>query len=269
MFCLNQFGLAICEIMVSYTCSYQVDQPMFQGAKISGNVLTATLPLFILVIVLSNETNRKVTVLEIFRQAVSKYRLWRRRNQASQRATDERVSFVQELDSFRNSAAIEMVELHEIDSFLDQLNNKNRGCLLATLLGCLSIHHLELRNLLDRGLLVRTSAVEEDSSPLFLWNYSEKSYFVLSESLQECYSHIFIEQLVTLRMELITYAPTILNEFVLMDGVSGLGEGLAPLYNYQEIINDCMNNEGGGGRSGQFFFFNRDRTLILKTVSST
>ena len=161
-----------------------------------------------------------------------------------------------------------MIEQPLNDSYLGELKNKNRACLLSTLLGCLSIHHTELKNYVNLGMQMRTSAVEEDRDGLFLWNYAEKSEFVLTESLRKHYDYIFVDRIMAIKMHFTAYAPTILNEFVHMDRVKGIGESLSPRNNYQEIINDCRNNEGSGGRSGQFFFFNKDRTLILKTISS-
>lgn len=38
--------------------------------------------------------------------------------------------------------------------------------------------------------------------------------------------------------------------------------------NEEAIINDCKTS-AEGGRSGQFFFFNTDNTLIIKTMSSS
>ena len=43
-------------------------------------------------------------------------------------------------------------------------------------------------------------------------------------------------------MDFVAYAPAILNEFVVIDRVKNLGEALAPIANYQEILNDCVNS---------------------------
>jgi 1-phosphatidylinositol-4-phosphate 5-kinase len=44
-----------------------------------------------------------------------------------------------------------------------------------------------------------------------------------------------------------------------------LSEALSPANNQKQIIEDSKNN-GEGGRSGEFFFFNYNNTLILKTI---
>lgn len=51
-----------------------------------------------------------------------------------------------------------------------------------------------------------------------------------------------------------------------IDKIKGVSEAISPIYNSQDIINDSKNSSDGG-RSGQFFFFNHDRTFILKTIS--
>lgn len=53
-----------------------------------------------------------------------------------------------------------MVEMPAMESYLSELKNKNRACLLSTLLGCISIHHIEMKNYVNLNLQVRTSAVE-------------------------------------------------------------------------------------------------------------
>lgn len=50
-----------------------------------------------------------------------------------------------------------------------------------------------------------------------------------------------------------------------MDNVENV-RSLAPELNEEQIIKDSK-NEGDGGRSGQFFFFNYDRSFILKTLN--
>jgi hypothetical protein len=40
---------------------------------------------------------------------------------------------------------------------------------------------------------------------------------------------------------------------------------MLPSANWNAIVEDS--DSGDGGRSGQFFFFNYDRTFLLKTVS--
>ena len=71
-------------------------------------------------------------------------------------------------------------------------------------------------------------------------------------------------------MQFTAFAPQIMNDFMHMDRVKDdVGELLSPIYNADEIISDCLKDRGDGGRSGQFFFFNKDKTFILKTVSRT
>ncbi len=51
-----------------------------------------------------------------------------------------------------------------------------------------------------------------------------------------------------------------------MDGIQGIESSLNPNLNLTQIYNNVQAN---GGKSGQFFFFSADSTLIMKTMSET
>ena len=75
---------------------------MFNAARVVGTVSALTTPVFILVIVLSNEKNRKTTVVELFRRIVRKWRKWQNKGKKEEMKAN-RTSFLDELNSQRNS----------------------------------------------------------------------------------------------------------------------------------------------------------------------
>lgn len=76
-FCMNQLIFVICQFLVASTCTRERGANIFLNAKIMGNCSAVILPLFIFVIIISNESNRKVAMVQIFRNIARKCQKWR------------------------------------------------------------------------------------------------------------------------------------------------------------------------------------------------
>jgi hypothetical protein len=81
----------------------------------------------------------------------------------------------------------------------------------------------------------------------------------------EYYTEIFTKKLPPVLIKFTSYSPNVLFSFAQMNHQTDLWDSLAPCNNEKEIAKDC--GGGDGGSSGQFFFFNHNKTLILKTIS--
>jgi hypothetical protein len=136
----------LAHFLVAYTCSAEVNENLFDSAKLASNACEALSPIFIFIIILSNGKNRKLALLQFFRKIANRYRKWRISREHKKRRAREsksRVSFYEELMSpNRDTVAIELSNMPSFDGYLSQMKDKNRAYLLSSLLGCLAIHHL-------------------------------------------------------------------------------------------------------------------------------
>ena len=83
----------------------------------------------------------------------------------------------------------------------------------------------------------------------------------------EHYSEVFPDQFPIVGLKFTAYAPNVLSALATdCFSSSVLAQRLSPALNQKQIemLSDSL---GDGGKSGQFFFFTHDRSLILKSMS--
>jgi hypothetical protein len=88
---------------------------------------------------MSNGSNRKVALVQIVRSIAERCSKWKKRRSVQKK--EGRLSFCEELMSNRDTVAIELSQMPNFDGYVSKLNNKNRACLLSSILASLSIHH--------------------------------------------------------------------------------------------------------------------------------
>jgi hypothetical protein len=80
------------------------------------------------------------------------------------------------------------------------------------------------------------------------------------------YPDVFSKKLPTVNLKFISFSSSIFKRLQQKEMLFDLYNKMLPINNEANIIENVSTD---GGRSGMFFFFNFDKTLIIKTITST
>lgn len=88
----------------------------------------------------------------------------------------------------------------------------------------------------------------------------------MTQQIVDHYDFIFSPDIPTVCINFTLNCPNILFRFAENNKEKDIWKSLSPIHNKSAIAKDC--GDANGGSSGQFFFFNENKTLLLKTISN-